>query len=95
MLHILNKPPYSDAANQLLLALGSDDTVLLIEDAVQAVLHPEWQGWAVSQAAIFLLAEDAVSRGVYAIATAQSLPLVEMEGFVELTEQSERIISWY
>lgn len=95
MLHILNKPPHSDAAKQLLLALSADDTVLLIEDAVQAVLYPDWQGWTGSSAAVFLLAEDAVSRGVYSLANVKGLPLVEMDGFVELTEQNERIISWY
>ncbi|CAH1044675.1 sulfurtransferase complex subunit TusB [Halomonas sp. TD01] len=95
MLHILNKPPHSDAAVQMLNALSNGDSVVLIEDGVQAALYPEWQGWATSAASIFMLAEDAISRGIHSIAITHGLPLIEMDGFVALTEQHEQIISWY
>ncbi|MGP5307167.1 sulfurtransferase complex subunit TusB [Vreelandella alkaliphila] len=95
MLHILNKPPHSDAAMQMLNALSNGDSVVLIEDGVQAALFPEWQGWAANTASIFLLAEDAIARGVHSVATSHGLPLIEMDGFIRLTEQNEKIISWY
>ena len=45
MLHILNKPPHSEAAAQMLSTVAEGDGILLIEDAVQALLHADWQGW--------------------------------------------------
>ncbi|UYO74457.1 sulfurtransferase complex subunit TusB [Halomonas qinghailakensis] len=95
MLHILNKPPYSDSALQMLNALSSGDAVVLIEDGVQAAFYPEWQGWLVSTVSIYLLAEDAISRGVHTIAAIHEMPLIEVDGFVALTEQNEQIISWH
>ncbi|RUR27218.1 sulfurtransferase complex subunit TusB [Vreelandella andesensis] len=95
MLHILNKPPHSDAAVQMLSTLSGNDTIVLIEDGVQAALHPEWQGWATNEVSIFLLVEDAISRGIHSIAVAHGLPLIEVDDFVVLTEQNEQIISWY
>ena len=49
MLHILNKPPHSEAAAQMLSIVAEGDGILLIEDAVQALLHADWQGWDAKQ----------------------------------------------
>ncbi|WP_404377787.1 sulfurtransferase complex subunit TusB [Vreelandella aquamarina] len=95
MLHILNKPPHSEAAQQMLSTLAAGDSVLLIEDAVQAALYPDWHGWNTTGAEVFLLEEDAATRGLLSIAAENNASLVDMEGFVALTEQNEKIISWY
>ncbi|MCC5904014.1 MAG: sulfurtransferase complex subunit TusB [Halomonas sp.] len=95
MLHILNKPPSSEAALHMLEAMSGDDTVVLIEDAAQAALYPEWLGWKTSASSIYLLIEDVLSRGLYSAALSNDLPLIELADFVALTEKHEKIISWY
>ena len=96
MLHILNKPPHSDAAAQMLSIVAEGDGILLIEDAVQALLHADWQGWdAAADVSVCVLKEDAASRGLSGAALNSQAILVDMEGFVELTEQHTKILSWY
>ncbi len=66
MLHILNKPTHSEPAEQMLLTVAAGDSILLIEDAVQALLHVNWRGWHLeNDIHVFILEEDAISRGVY------------------------------
>jgi tRNA 2-thiouridine synthesizing protein B len=42
ILHILTKAPDSSAAAQMQQAVGAQDSVLLIEEAVTAALAPAW-----------------------------------------------------
>lgn len=95
ILHFLTKAPDSSAATQMLQAIGDQDAVLLIEEAVTAALDPTWAIWQQCQLRIFLLSEDLVSRGLATIAAANELPTLDMEGFVTLTEQYEKTVTWY
>ncbi|MDQ7731284.1 sulfurtransferase complex subunit TusB [Halomonas sp. SpR1] len=95
ILHILTKAPDSSAATQMQQALGEHDAVLLTEEAVTAALDPSWVVWQQCQPRIFLLSEDLISRGLASIAAENKLPTLEMEGFVALTEQYEKTVTWY
>lgn len=95
ILHILTKAPDSIVATQMQQAIGGQDAVLLIEEAVTAALDPAWQAWQQCQSRIFLLSEDLISRGFASIATDNELPTLEMDGFVALTEQYEKTVTWY
>lgn len=95
ILHILNKAPDSSAATQMQQAIGGQDAVLLIEEAVTAAFDPTWATWQQSQSRIYLLSEDLVSRGLATIAAENGLPTLDMEGFVALTEQYEKTVTWY
>lgn len=95
MLHILNKAPHSDTAHQMLHAVSEEDVLLLIEEAVQAALYPNWDGWHSGVSSIFLLAEDLSARGLHQIAVTNGLPIVEMDEFIVLTEQNEQIVTWH
>ncbi|WFE71866.1 sulfurtransferase complex subunit TusB [Halomonas sp. M1] len=95
MLHILNKAPHSDTAQQMLQAASGYDVLLLIEEAVQAALYPNWDGWHSGVSSIFLLAEDLSARGLHQVAVTNGLPMVEMDEFIVLTEQNEQIVTWY
>ena len=95
ILHILTKAPDSIVATQMQQAIGGQDAVLLIEEAVTAALDPSWQAWQQCQSHIFLLSEDLISRGLASIATDNELPTLEMDGFVALTEQYEKTVTWY
>lgn len=93
MLHIVNKPPEHSAAHQMLAVVSPGDTVLLIEDAVQAVLHDAWQGWCMEGVEVLALHDDVVARGLSGYASDKSL--ADMQMFVRLTEQHPQILTWY
>ncbi|CEP36147.1 MULTISPECIES: sulfurtransferase complex subunit TusB [Halomonadaceae] len=95
ILHILTKAPDSSAATQMQQAVGDQDAVLLIEAAVTAALDVSWDAWQQYPSRIFLLSEDLISRGLANIAEDNELPTLEMEGFVALTEQYEKTVTWY
>ncbi|PKG54288.1 MULTISPECIES: sulfurtransferase complex subunit TusB [Halomonadaceae] len=95
ILHILTKAPDSSAAAQMQQAVGAQDSVLLIEEAVTAVLAPAWEAWEQCPSRIFLLLEDLRSRGLASIAAEHQLPTLEMDGFVVLTEQYTKTVTWY
>lgn len=95
ILHILTKAPDSSASAQMQQAIGEQDSVLLIEEAVTAALDPTWAAWQQCQTRIFLLSEDLVARGLARIAEDNKLPTLEMDGFVVLTEQYEKTVTWY
>lgn len=94
-LHILTKAPDSAACKQMLQALGEQDSVLLIEEAVTAALDPAWGAWHQYRSRIFMLSEDLDSRGLASIAVDHRLPTVQIDGFVALTEQYDKTVTWY
>ncbi|MGQ7263121.1 sulfurtransferase complex subunit TusB [Vreelandella sp. V005] len=95
MLHILTKGPNSSASFEMQQAIGEQDSVLLIEEAVTAALDPTWEAWQRYQSRIFMLSEDLTSRGLASIAAKHQLPTIEMDDFVSLTEQHLKTVTWY
>ncbi len=95
ILHILTKAPHSHAADQMQQAVGKQDAVMLIEEAVNAAYEADWAAWQCYQSRIFLLYEDLAARGLASLAAHYHLPTLEMEGFVALTEQYEKSVTWY
>jgi tRNA 2-thiouridine synthesizing protein B len=95
ILHILTKAPDSSVAVQMRQAVGAQDSVLLIEEGVTAALDPAWAAWEQCPSRIFLLLEDLRSRGLASIAAEHQLPTLEMDGFVALTEQYTKTVTWY
>ncbi|MFI0471342.1 sulfurtransferase complex subunit TusB [Halomonas sp. HMF6819] len=95
MLHILNQQVDASCATQMLRVVAESDEVVLIEKAVQACLKPEWAGFEQCKGRLYLLQEDLVSRGLFAIAENQALSMVDMAGFVALSERHERSVTWY
>ncbi|WP_445012138.1 sulfurtransferase complex subunit TusB [Vreelandella stevensii] len=93
MLHIVNKPPEHSAAHQMLAVVSPGDTVLLIEDAVQAVLHDAWQGWRMEGVEMLALNDDVIARGLSGYVSDKSW--ADMQMFVRLTEQHPQILTWY
>ena len=95
ILHILTQAPDSRAATQMQQAIGEQDVVLLTEEAVTAALDTSWAVWQQCSSRIFLLSEDLISRGLAGIAAKNTLPTLQIEGFVALTEQYEKTVTWY
>jgi tRNA 2-thiouridine synthesizing protein B len=95
ILHILNRAPDNgQAAAQALSVMAPEDQLVLIEEAVFAVLDAQWQGWHIAQGRIHVLEEDAVSRGLTDIAGKQALTLISIDIFVALTAQAHQTVSW-
>lgn len=95
ILHILNRAPDNgQAAAQVLAAMAPDDQLVLIEEAVFAVLDTQWQGWHRLPARIHVLKEDTASRGLTAMAGHQALSLIDVHAFVALTAQAHNTVSW-
>ncbi|RKR79006.1 sulfurtransferase complex subunit TusB [Marinobacter nauticus] len=87
-LHIINKAPEHARFRHCLASVQQGDTLLLIEDAVLALLDRERQ----LPGASYGLEADANARAV-----ANRVPseqLVDYAGFVQLTVNHSRIINW-
>lgn len=96
ILHILSRAPHSgQAAAQALAAMAPDDRLILIEDAVFAIMDNQWQGWHVASGRIHVLEEDAVSRGLAFTSRVDKRALTSLDAFVSLTEKAGKVISWY
>lgn len=87
-LHIINKAPEHARFRHCLASVQQGDTLLLIEDAVLALLDRERQ----LPGASYGLETDANARAVAKRVPAEQL--VDYAGFVQLTVNHSRIINW-
>lgn len=95
ILHILNRPPsHSRVYRQALDAMTEHDRLLLIEDAVSGALTTQLEHFQPIAGRLYVLREDLVSRALDAHC-AETVHIVDMEGFVQLTEEAEKTVSWY
>jgi tRNA 2-thiouridine synthesizing protein B len=95
VLHTLNASPSSAAFADCLRLIASDDTLLLLGDAVYGAIigSAARQALDASGVELCVLHEDATAAGV-----AKQLggaTLVDINGFVELTERLSRQLAWY
>ncbi|WP_163557192.1 sulfurtransferase complex subunit TusB [Halomonas sp. NO4] len=95
ILHILNRSPggslvYRDA----LASMGPDDRLLLIEDGVQGALPAQVRHFEPVLDRLFALREDLVSRGLEGRCD-EAVQVVDVDGFVELTEEADKTVSWF
>ena len=96
MLHIVNKSPYSDIAlESCLRTVQKGDSILLIEDAVLAVMAGGKAASTIEQAQkdtpVYALEPDLKARGVDR--RLDGVKLVDYAGFVELVEK-DKPMSW-
>lgn len=95
ILHTLNASPASAAFNDCLRRLAADDALLLLGDGVYAALADTAPRAQIdsSGARVYVLREDAAAAGV--LARIDDVPLVDIEGFVELSERFTRQLAWF
>ncbi|WP_110656064.1 sulfurtransferase complex subunit TusB [Salinicola halimionae] len=94
-LHLLNRSPQSTAVyRDLGEAFGADDQLLLIEDACYAALPAASGVIEAFGGRVSVLEEDLVSRGL-AGRVSPAITVVDMKGFLALTETHERCVSWF
>ncbi|MBV0931823.1 sulfurtransferase complex subunit TusB [Marinobacterium weihaiense] len=91
-LHILNRSPSDKGIfNSYQAALTADDTLLLIEEAVYWILPHHSASLSGLPARVVVLAPDRAARGV----TKGEYEEVDDAGFVMLTLEHERTLSWF
>ncbi|WP_136246703.1 sulfurtransferase complex subunit TusB [Halomonas borealis] len=94
-LHIVNRSPASYRVHeQALAAMGPEDRLLLIEDGVQGALPALVRHFEAIPGRLFAQREDLESRGLLGRCDGE-VQVVDVEGFVQLTEQAEQTLSWY
>ncbi len=96
MLHTVNRSPY--ASNMLTLCLryaSPKSVILLMEDAVIAGIEDgTWLKTLLScEHYIYLLQEDVIARGLEK-KISSNMNLIDINGFVALTEQHNQHIKW-
>lgn len=94
-LHTLNQSPaQSQVYRQALAAMADDDCLLLIEEAVQGALPRLIELFEGLAGRLYVLEEDLVARGLLERCDSNAR-VVNVEGFVSLTEQADKVLSWY
>ena len=95
LLHLLNRPPASSGvAHEVLRAMGPDDRLLLMEAGVYGAVEPHAALFSSLHGRCFALAEDLASRGLSEHCAAW-ITVLDMQGFVTLTEETQRTVSWF
>ena len=95
LLHVLNRSPAtSEVYRQALAAMGPYDRLLLIEDGVQGAVGTLVARFAGLEGRLYAQEEDLVARGLAPLC-APSVVRVDVEGFVLLTEEAQRTVSWF
>ena len=87
-LHLIATSPSATRLNELHAAMSSEDAVLFIEDGVYFARASEALA-TLPACKVYFLSEDAQVRGIEVKQT------VDYAGFVELTTQYDRCVSWY
>jgi tRNA 2-thiouridine synthesizing protein B len=95
VLHTLNASPASAAFCDCLRLIAAGDALLLLGDGVYAALADTAARAQLDNcgARVYLLREDAAAAGV--LGRAEGIPLVDIDGFVELSERCTRQLAWY
>ena len=95
ILHTLNASPGSGAFDDCLRAITADDALLLLGDGVYAAMaHSRaWERLRACGAPLYVLRADASAAGVLPLL--EEIEVVDMDGFVALTERYPRQLAWY
>ncbi|MEQ6917431.1 sulfurtransferase complex subunit TusB [Halomonas aquatica] len=95
LLHVVNRSPATSRVfEQALAGMAPDDYLLLIEDGVQGALPHLVRYYEGVEGRLFALKEDLESRGLLG-RCAGSVQVIDVDGFVTLSEEAERTVSWY
>ncbi|WP_106478160.1 sulfurtransferase complex subunit TusB [Phytohalomonas tamaricis] len=95
VLHILNRSPFASRVHEdMLRAMVNEDRVLLIEDGVSAALKAGITLLPTIDERLYALKEDLEARGLSQRCD-PCVNIVDVDGFVALTEQADKVVSWF
>ena len=94
ILHTINAAPGSAAFNDCLRVAAPEDAIVLLGNAVYAVLeiHGAREQLLSSGAAVYVLAEHAAAAGLGAC---EAIAAIDMDRFVALSEHYPRQQAWH
>ncbi|WP_026612147.1 sulfurtransferase complex subunit TusB [Methylocaldum szegediense] len=100
VLHLISRSPQESRTLEACLArAGEGDAVLLIENAVYAALKSGDCEAVIAAAAgkirVYALGPDLVARGVETSEVAETIGIIDYDGFVDLTIDYHPIQSWF
>ncbi len=95
VLHVINASPSSAAFRDCLRVLRIEDALVLMGDGAFAALADSvaQRELLATGVRVHLLARDAAAAGI--TIPAQGIALIDMDGFVTLTEQYSRQLCWF
>jgi len=98
-LNIINKSPFEKRTlEQCVRRIGTNDSILLIEDATVAAISntacETLLGEAKAANKVFVLQPDLQARGLSDAALSDGVETVDYAGFVELVVGHDRVHSW-
>lgn len=97
ILHTLNKTgAHKEINEQLSATVASEDSIILIEDAVYQAPNCEFSSlghWSNIVSTVYVLREDAVARGISL--DLSDVSYVDYRDFVDLSVSHQKVISWY
>ncbi len=95
MLHVVNKSPYDarnlDTASSI---MKSDDSLLLIEDAVYGAVKNGKAASMLGGCKVSVLGPDLAARGITEDKLVDGIDVVDYAGFVDLVEANDKVQSW-
>ncbi len=94
LLHTVNKSPYHHNALQACAeACSADDAVILIEDGIYGLNHPDLNSILDAGTRVFAVEADCIARGVATKSTPQC-ERISYDKFVALCAEYPKQISW-
>ena len=99
-LHTVNKSPFERTSlDTCLSVVGTDSTVLMIEDGVSGALQNTTASGAISDAMgkgvkFAVLGEDLDARGLSKDRVMDGISVVDYSGFVQLAADHDNVQSW-
>ncbi len=95
MLHVVNKSPYDarnlDTASSI---MKSDDSLLLIEDAVYGAVKNGKAASMLGGCKVSVLGPDLAARGITEDKLIDGVDVIDYAGFVDLVEANDKVQSW-
>ena len=95
ILHIVNQSPFSHhALHNCLKLMGSNDSLLLIEDAVLLISSPNYMSTIPDRVRCYALLSDIEARGMQSKSNTR-VETIDFEGFVDLVAHHDKTMSWF
>ncbi|HZL82439.1 MAG TPA: sulfurtransferase complex subunit TusB [Candidatus Deferrimicrobium sp.] len=88
---VVKKSPENGISNRLLKVALPSDTILLVQDGVLFAMDKDLESKVTQGVKLVALKEDFLARGFSEADS--SIPLVDYNGWVELLEQNDKVIS--
>ena len=95
VLHTINASPSNAAFSQCLAVAAAEDAIILMGDGVYGLASQCSAGQALRHCAAEIYALDKDMRAAGVKHRSEQVTLIDMDGFVQLSERYARQLAWY